>query len=232
MIQLIHGDCLDVLPAIGPVDTVITDPVWPNAPADMFPNVPDPQALLAEALALIDAKRIVIVMRSDSDPRFLQAVPRRWPFFRAQTLPYVLPSYIGRKLGGDELAYCFGEPLPSAPGRRLIAGRAPAAQPNDRRNNGHPCSRTLMHTKWLVHWWSLPGETVLDPFMGSATTGVACQQMERNFIGIEIDDEYFAIAKRELAVAQQAPTFNLHSAPATNQRSLALPNPQSSIFSS
>ena len=36
---------------------------------------------------------------------------------------------------------------------------------------------------------------MLDPFMGSGTTGIACKQLNRNFIGIEIDDEYFNIAK-------------------------------------
>jgi site-specific DNA-methyltransferase (adenine-specific) len=201
-IQLFHGDCLDILPGIGPVDTVITDPVWPNAPAGMFPDVLDAQALLSDALSMIDAKRVVIIMRNDSDPRFLQAVPKKWGFFRAQILSYVMPGYIGRKLGGDEFAYCFGEPLPSAPGRRVIPGWGPKVQP-DRAygKNGHPCSRSLAHLRWLVNWWSLEGETVLDPFMGSGTTGVACKEMNRRFIGIEIEDKYFRIAESLIGAA-------------------------------
>lgn len=202
-IQLFHGDCRQILSDIGPVDTVITDPVWPNVPADMFPNVLDPQALLESALSKITARRLVIVLRGDSDPRFLQAVPKRWPFFRTQLLPYVMPGYIGRKLGGDELAYCFGEPLPSAPGRRVIPGRAPSVQPEGRLANGHPCSRSLAHFRWLVNWWSLEGETILDPFMGSGTTGVACVEMDRLFIGIEIEKEYFQIAERRISQTQR-----------------------------
>jgi site-specific DNA-methyltransferase (adenine-specific) len=96
-------DCLKILPEVGPVDTVIIDPVWPNVPDGMFPGVDCPQILLASALEMIEAKRVVIVLRSDSDPRFLDAVPKRWPFFRVQVLPYVLPGYYGRVLGGDEL---------------------------------------------------------------------------------------------------------------------------------
>ena len=42
------------------------------------------------------------------------------------------------------------------------------------------------------------GETVLDPFMGSGTTGVACKNLNRNFIGIELDKEYYQIAKRRI----------------------------------
>ncbi len=46
--------------------------------------------------------------------------------------------------------------------------------------------------------WSNEGDTVLDPFMGSGTTGVACKNLNRNFIGIEIDDKYFEIAKNRI----------------------------------
>ena len=205
MYTLYHGDCLGILPDVGcAADVVITDPVWPNAPDHLFNDIDDPQALLAEALTWIECKRLVIVLRADSDPRFLQAVPGRWPFFRAAVLPYAVPGYIGRKLGATELAYCFGEPLPSAPGRKVIPGIAPKAQPADRPNNGHPCSRALIHFQWLIKWWSLPGETILDPFMGSGTTGVAAVQADRHFIGIEKERKWFEIAERRL---QEKPTL-------------------------
>lgn len=203
MIDLYLGDCLEILPTIPAVDTVITDPIWPNVPEGMFPDVNDPKKLLADALSLIDARRLIVIMRGDSDPRFLEAVPNKWDFFRAQILSYVIPGYIGRKLGGDEIAYCFGEPLPSAPGRRLIPGRSPKAQPKNRSENGHPCSRAQIHLDWLVHWWSLPGELVLDPFMGSCTTGIACVKLQREFIGIEIDPVYYEIAEINIKEAQK-----------------------------
>jgi len=47
--------------------------------------------------------------------------------------------------------------------------------------------------------------TVLDPFMGSDTTGVACGVTGRNFIGIEINDKYFALAQKRIAKAQGKP---------------------------
>lgn len=53
---------------------------------------------------------------------------------------------------------------------------------------------------WLLK--RTPGATILDPFMGSGTTGVACMQTGRNFIGCEIDPGYFAIAKRRIEQAQ------------------------------
>ena len=197
------GDCLEVLPTLPDVDAVITDPIWPNVPAGMFGPC-DPFALLSRTADVWGTpKRVVIVMRGDSDPRFLSAIPGRYPFFRACHLPYVIPSYIGRKLGGDELAYCFGEPISSAPGQRVIPGRGPSVQPDGRKANGHPCSRALGHFKWLVRWWAMPDEIVLDPFMGSGTTGVACASLGRQFIGIEIHEPYFDIACERIENAQR-----------------------------
>ena len=68
-------------------------------------------------------------------------------------------------------------------------------------NNEHPAPfpEKLAHDHIIS--WSNEGDTVLDPFMGSCTTGVACKNLNRNFIGIELDPEYFKIAeKRILAV--------------------------------
>jgi site-specific DNA-methyltransferase (adenine-specific) len=200
--RIVQGDAREVVRTLGPVDVIITDPVWPNAPPGMFPGVIDAQALLAETLACIEARRVVIVLRSDSDPRFLSAVPSRWPFFRCQILAYAMPGHIGRKLGGDEIAYSFGEPIPSRSGMRLVPGRGPIAQPKDRLHNGHPCSRALVHMRWLVKWWSLPGEVVLDPFCGSGQIGIAVvEARERTFVGIDISPDYCALAERRITEA-------------------------------
>jgi hypothetical protein len=180
-----------------PVDAVITDPVWPNCPDHLLPGWRDPFELLQTVLERITAKRIVIVLRYDSDPRFLSAVPARWPFFRVQELRYAIPGYNGRKLGGFEFAYCFGEPVASQPGRRVIPGMGPVVtKPTPA--NGHPAPRAIEHFRWLVNWWTEPDETILDPFMGSGTTGLAAAQMGRNFIGAEIEPEYFGIAEQRI----------------------------------
>ena len=61
----------------------------------------------------------------------------------------------------------------------------------------HPCQKPVELMKWCLSF--LPeGCTVLDPFMGSGTTGVACVMTGRNFIGIEIDEDYFKIAERRI----------------------------------
>ncbi len=67
----------------------------------------------------------------------------------------------------------------------------------------HPCQKPVELMKWCMERVKIPtGATILDPFMGSGTTGVACVQTGRNFIGIEIDPTYYAIAERRIAEAQ------------------------------
>lgn len=68
--------------------------------------------------------------------------------------------------------------------------------------NVHPTQKPIALMKWCINLISKPGDTILDPYMGSATTGVAAIKMGRNFIGIERDAGYFAIAERRMAEAQ------------------------------
>jgi len=67
--------------------------------------------------------------------------------------------------------------------------------------NRHCCVKPVHLMSWLVRLVSKKGDTVLDPFMGSGTTGVACKELGRNFIGIEISPQYFEIAKNRITQA-------------------------------
>lgn len=62
---------------------------------------------------------------------------------------------------------------------------------------GHPCQMPLEVMKRIVG--ILPEDlTIIDPFMGSGTTGVACKELQRDFIGIELNENYFDIAERRI----------------------------------
>ena len=74
----------------------------------------------------------------------------------------------------------------------------------------HPTQKPVGVMKFSIEKAKLPeGATVFDPFMGSGTTGVACVQTGRNFIGIEIDPTYFAIAERRIKEAQEQTRLEL-----------------------
>ena len=66
----------------------------------------------------------------------------------------------------------------------------------------HPTQKPIALLEWLIKTYTNAGETVLDNCMGSGSTGVACVNTGRNFIGIEIDELYFAIAEKRIAEAQ------------------------------
>ena len=57
----------------------------------------------------------------------------------------------------------------------------------------------------MIKTFSNEGDTVVDLTMGSGSTGVACKNIGRNFIGIELDDKYFEIAKQRISEAQNKP---------------------------
>lgn len=66
------------------------------------------------------------------------------------------------------------------------------------KNRFHPTQKPIELLKYLIETYTSEGETVLDFTMGSGSTGVAAKQLNRDFIGIELDEEYFNIAKRRI----------------------------------
>ena len=74
---------------------------------------------------------------------------------------------------------------------------------SDKKKYGHPTVKPLSILENLVVNSSQEGEVVLDCFMGSGSTGVACKNLNRNFIGIELDEHYFNIAKERINLANE-----------------------------
>jgi hypothetical protein len=244
-ITLYRGDCREILPQLS-FDAVITDPPWDQARD--IPGSDDPRGLFADvAPEIARAKRAVTILGCYSDPSFLAPLSARMPFLQVLWLQYIPSSYVGRIVVDANVGYAFGEHIPSRPGQRVIPSQC-ASTGRDRQLEGefirgwgrnrekkdvserlatlsHPMSRHLHHLKWLVRWWSEEGETVVDPFMGSGTTGVACALLRRRFIGIEIDDDFFEVARERIEqVLQQREMFPMREPePAGNDQINELP---------
>ena len=67
-----------------------------------------------------------------------------------------------------------------------------------RRGGVHPTQKPVELLEYLIKTYTNEGDTVLDFTMGSGTTGVACKNLKRNFIGIELDKKYFDIAEKRI----------------------------------
>lgn len=78
----------------------------------------------------------------------------------------------------------------------------------ERGEKPHPTTKPLSLMRELVQLFSNPGELVLDPFSGSGSTGVACKQTARRFLGFELSPEYFEIATRRLSGNEARPSPN------------------------
>lgn len=70
-------------------------------------------------------------------------------------------------------------------------------------NKVHPTEKPVELMKFYIENSSSVGDIVLDPFMGSNSTGRACRELDRKFIGIEIDDEYFKVDQEEMSKARE-----------------------------
>ena len=196
-VKLYHGDAREAASVIpsGKI-SLITDPVWPNS-IRCLAGSDRPQELLSEmfqAYESLDIHRTAIHLGTDSDPRFLNAVPQSLKFFRTANLRYCCPGKKGRLLQGHDTAYLFGKPPKSRVGKRLIAGDCYAAIAG--KETAHPCPRKLIHVQWLLKWWSEADDLILDPFAGSGTTLLAAANLGRRAIGVEIEEQYCEMAAR------------------------------------
>lgn len=217
-ITIYHGDCRELLRGLPPVDTVLTDPVWPNCSPNLTGS-DRPFELFAEmCLGLPLTKRLIIHLGCDLDPRFLFAVPPYFKFLRLCWLRYACPTRKGRCLYGADVAHVFGEYPKSQPGRRVISGEYCSSRADARRKivtkhkewgrscpGEHPTPRRLQHLRWLVSKWA--EGIILDPFAGSGTTLCAAKMNGLPAIGIEIEEKYCEIAAKRLS--QEVFEFNI-----------------------
>ena len=102
--------------------------------------------------------------------------------------------------GFEERAEGIGDPRPSGQSMVRLDGRAPRTA-----QNVHPTVKPIALMRWLVRLVTPPNGTVLDPFLGSGTTGIAAKLEGFDFIGIEREAEYLAIAQARIAHHEPEP---------------------------
>lgn len=88
------------------------------------------------------------------------------------------------------------------------------------REGTHPTEKPLSLMVALVNDFTDHGQLILDPFMGSGTTGVACAKRGRDFIGIEINEKYFDVSRRRIDLALRSPDFFTERQPKARQAPL------------
>ena len=89
------------------------------------------------------------------------------------------------------------------------------------KDRAHPTQKPVPLMRWCIQQFP-KAQTILDPFMGSGTTGVACVKQGRKFIGIEIDEGYFDIACERIRKAYAQPDMFIERAPEPKQEAFGL----------
>ena len=184
--EVITGDCLEVIPTLdrAAIAAVVTDPPYPDYHVDKYRQT------------AID---------------FLDELPCRQLIFWSARADFPI-SYTGvniwdKKIGvGVQYERIFernGGKMCRVYRHYLINSTVAASFTKDV-FTGHKSQKPINLMLELVERYTREGDTIFDPFMGSGTTGVAAVQLGRNFIGCEIDPDYFAIAERRIKQAQEA----------------------------
>ena len=199
---LYQGDCLEIMPTLGDVEAVVTDPPYG---INWVPRVNHRDQLWRDDVAF--------------DPAPFLSVGDYHLFWGGQYFASKLPDCEGwltwvkrptqHDFSNDQRSYSTTELAWRDWGKaRFIAHvwdggmRAGAAE---NRTFCHPSQKPIEVMEWCIRQVPDDAQTILDPFMGSGTTGVACAKMGRKFIGIELEPKYFDIACKRIEDAYAQP---------------------------
>lgn len=210
------GDCREILPLLPKVDAVVTDPPYgvdgaqntttakrrggrKNDYSSFLDSVEYVEDVAVDVITRLVRLGFRVVLTPGNRCLTMYPPPDSFgaiyqpasvglqPWGRADAQPIL---YYGKSpFGGSEL-----------PGQRCSHVLTETAEPN-----GHPCPKPIRFWSKVLASSSRADETILDPFMGSGTTGVACVKLGRKFIGIEIDEGYFEIACKRIRAAYDQP---------------------------
>jgi len=191
-ITIYHGDCLEILPSLEPVDLVLTDP--PYGVGFKYENYMDTEEnFYAQVLPVIN-----VLTETSNAMLLFMSMKRLWDMPRPKTLMAWVKKGSVRinPMGGFsewEPILVYGNPrfyndvkiLPDCCNHLSEA-------------ENFPCPKPIRLFKWLIADNVRAPQSILDPFMGSGTTLVAAKELGRKAIGIEIEEKYCEIAVRRL----------------------------------
>ncbi len=208
--RLILGDCREVLPTLGRVDAVVTDPPYGMAFQSNYRKVKhdeiagdDAGDLLAFACAIPARHSAYVFCRWDN----LGEVPKP-----RSVVTWVKNNWSMGDLNHEHARQTEVALFYPGPDHDFPAGRpTDVVQAARTGNEHHPSEKPVALMRRIVTWTR---GTVVDPFMGSGSTGIAALQEGRRFIGIEVDPAHFATACRRIeAVAKQGTLFGARPKP-------------------
>jgi site-specific DNA-methyltransferase (adenine-specific)/modification methylase len=195
------GDCREVLPTLSPVDAVVTDPPYGiglDYSTDNFDDTPQElQELIADFVPACLALAKVVSITPGNVNHYLYPKPT-----------WTLCWFNRAGAGSGPWGFSCWQPIlvyGGDPYLRNQKGRRPdfIEWSETSEKNGHPCPKPARFQKLWIERVAFDAGSILDPFMGSGTTGAASVQMGKDFVGIEMNPTYFDIACKRIEDAQR-----------------------------
>lgn len=210
-VRIIYADCRDVLPTLENVDALIWDPPWGidfseyNTHKDKSYEY---KQWINETLALAEDNVrdgwCVVFQSPKRAHEWHSLIPRKFRVMAcAKNFTQILPG--SGPLWSTDFALFWPVGTPSVEHGRGRDYHVAITSNMRTRPKGHPCPRPIDQMKYIVECFTDQNMIVLDPTCGSGTTGVACVELGRKFIGIEIDPAYFDIACRRISESLKRP---------------------------
>ena len=208
------GDCMDILPTLGKVDAVVTDPPYGVSFQSNRRETRHDKIYNDDNLEWIPSlsSALYAVLEDNSVMISFYGFPHIDVFMSNWKLAGFVPKshfiWLKNNIGcgwftrpQHEAAYLLTKGSPPKP----ETAPSNVIRANMTGNEYHPTQKPVTLMERLIKPYTAIDSTILDPFMGSGTTGVACAKMGRKFIGIELDPDYFDIACRRIEEAYDQP---------------------------
>ena len=207
------GDCREILPLLPKVDAVVTDPPYGIGFAAQPTRYQRANGMQRQAWDSERPADVIASLVADYD----QCVVWGGNYF---DLPpsrgWLIWSKTGNAPSMADLEMAWTSLDMNA--RSFEKSVASASQEKNLQSAAHPTQKPVGLMEWSIGF--LDATTILDPFMGSGTTGVACAKLGRKFIGIEIEPKYFDIACKRIDDAYRQPRLFKDEAPKAKQEAL------------
>lgn len=224
--RLILGDCLKVLPTLEKVDAVVTDPPYEKeahretrkitgknrgiiAEAFSFGAIDGIRDQVASEMVRVSSGWVLCFCMAEGIAPWRDSIELAEAKYKRAMVwikPDAMPQFNGQ---GPAAGFECITAAWAGDGYSKWNGGGRVGTFTHNKNSGgkhlHETQKPVPLMKELISLFSNEGDTILDPFMGSGTTGVACAKLGRKFIGIEIEPKYFDIACRRIEEAYKQP---------------------------
>lgn len=222
------GDCLEIMPTLEPVDHAVFDPPYEEVMQSKwgvlskqipsshvrhenigFSSIDETRSQVASEVATVCGGWVIAFCMAEGVRAWrdaFEAAEAKYKRALVWIKPDAMPQFNGQ---GPSVGHEMMVSVWCGKGHsKWNGGGRPGTFQHCKNTPGgsvHPTQKPLPLLQELVGLFSSPGDTVLDPFMGSGTTGVACAKLGRKFIGIELEEKYFDIACERIQKAYDQP---------------------------